>query len=89
MLLKKVEETDYIASEYLRGTSLDELKWDGSTHTTYTTYSSTKNTIRCDYSEVAELTSTLGNIEVTRHDTYQQFKCSKSKGTYDINGGHV
>lgn len=24
--LKKVEETDYIASEYLRGTSLDELK---------------------------------------------------------------
>lgn len=48
-----------------------------------------KNTIRCDYSEVAELTSTLGNIEVTRHDTYQQFKCSKSKGTYDINGGHV
>ena len=33
-------------------------------------------TIRCDYSEVAE-----------RHDTYQQFKCSKS--TYDIKGGHV
>ena len=30
-------------------------------------------TIRYDYSEVAELTSTLGNIEVTRHDTYQQF----------------
>lgn len=24
--LKKIEETDYIASEYLRGTSLDELK---------------------------------------------------------------
>lgn len=42
-------------------------------------------TIRCD----AELTSTLGNIEVTRHDTYQQFKCSKSKSTYDIKGGHV
>ena len=44
-------------------------------------------TIRYDYSEVAELTSTLGNIEVTRHDTYQHFKCSKS--TYDIKGGHV
>ena len=44
-------------------------------------------TIRYDYSEVAELTSTLGNIEVTRHDTYQQFKCSKS--TYDIKGGYA
>lgn len=44
-------------------------------------------TVRCDYSEVAELTTTLGNIEVTRHDTYQQFKCSKD--TYGIKGGYA
>lgn len=56
-----------------------------------TTYSSTKKTctIRCDYTEVAELTTSLGNIEVTRHDAYQQFKWSKSKGTYGIKGGYV
>ena len=56
-----------------------------------TTYSSTKKTctIRCDYSEVSELTTPLGDIEITRRDAYQQFKWSKSKGTYGIKGGYV
>ena len=46
-------------------------------------------TIRCDYSEVSELTTPLGDIEITRRDAYQQFKWSKSKGTYGIKGGYV
>lgn len=56
-----------------------------------TTYSSTKKTctVRCDYSEIIEAITPVGAMEIIRHDAYQQFKWSKSKGTYGIKGGYV
>lgn len=83
--LKKVEETDYIASEYLRGISLDELKKNISADTEVLIYIGREDCKECrEFEEKFEKLLKEYYIEMPTYYTTKDRDGARSKEMYDL-----
>jgi thiol-disulfide isomerase/thioredoxin len=83
--LKKVEETDYIASEYLRGISLDELKKNINADTEVLIYIGREDCKDCrEFEEKFEKLLEKYYVEMPTYYTTKDRDGDRSKEMYDL-----